>query len=302
MKYLLVILGIPLLFVGCKKEDLLFEDNDAPPYSGVSTVVLSNYVNRLFIDLIGREPLDAEMTAEIAALRADSLSFESRGILVDKLINSTEFIEGDSSYRRAYAVKLYENLKARFVEGASDAVLLQEYGLWRGNAILDSLNGDMTGYALKMQEAKRLEAVLDSREEWQNNQIDIDEMIRRMMFNAVYDNINMNAFNFVNASFDDLFFRFPTQPEFESAYTIIEFNQPAVIFNTVALNKSEYLNALTSTGEFHEGMVIWVYRSLLSREPASAEVYVHAVDFASSLNISAVQRAVLISDEYAGFE
>ncbi len=302
MKYLLVILGIPLLFVGCKKEDLLFEDNDAPPYSGVSTVVLSNYVNRLFIDLIGREPLDTEMTAEIAALRADSLSFESRGILVDKLINSTEFIEGDSSYRRAYAVKLYENLKARFVEGASDAVLLQEYGLWRGNAILDSLNGDMTGYALKMQEANRLEAVLDSREEWQNNQIDIDEMIRRMMFNAVYDNINMNAFNFVNASFDDLFFRFPTQPEFESAYTIIEFNQPAVIFNTVALNKSEYLNALTSTGEFHEGMVIWVYRSLLSREPASAEVYVHAVDFASSLNISAVQRAVLISDEYAGFE
>jgi hypothetical protein len=286
VKYLLLNIGILLLFVGCKKDDVVFEDNDAPPYSGVSTVVLSNYVNRLFIDLIGREPLDTEMTAEIAALRADSLSFESRGILVDKLMSSTEFIEGDSSYRRAYAVKLYKNLKARFIEGASDAVLLEEYNLWRGNALLDSLNGDMTGYALKMQEANRLEAVLDSREEWQVNQIDIDEMVRRMMFNSVYDNINMNAFNFVNASFDDLFFRFPTQPEFESAYTIIEFNEPAVIFNTVAQNKSEYLNALTLTGEFHEGMVVWVFRSLLSREPSSAEVYVYAARSSSVANVT----------------
>ena len=302
VKYLLLIIGIPLLFVGCKKEDVVFEDNDAPPYAGVSTIVLSNYVNRLFIDLIGREPLDSEMTAEIAALRADSLSFESRGTLVDKLMNGDAFIEGDSTYRRAYSVKLYENLKARFVEGASDALLLEEYDLWRGNAISDSLNGNMTGYALKMQEANRLQDVLNSRAEWQGDEIEIDEMVRRMMFNSVYDNINMNAFNFVNASFDDLFFRFPTQPEFESAYTIIEFNQPAVIFNTVAQNKSEYLNALTATGEFHEGMVVWVYRSLLSREPNTVEVYTNSTDFSTTQNISAIQRAVLISDEYAGFE
>lgn len=302
VKYLLLIIGIPLLFVGCKKEEIVFEDNDAPPYAGVSTIVLSNYVNRLFIDLIGREPLDTEMTAEIAALRADSLSFTSRGILVDKLMNGTDFIEGDSTYRRAYSVKFYENLKARVIEGASDALLLEEYDLWRGNAISDSLNGNMTGYALKMQEANRLQDVLDSRAEWQGDEIDIDEVVRRMMFNSVYDNINMNAFNFVNASFDDLFFRFPTQPEFESAFTIIEFNEPAVIFNTVAQNKSEYLNALTATGEFHEGMVVWVYRSLLSREPSTVEVYTNALDFSTTQNISAIQRAVLISDEYAGFE
>jgi hypothetical protein len=160
----------------------------------------------------------------------------------------------------------------------------------------------MTGYALKMQEANRLQDVLNSRAEWQGDEIEIDEMVRRMMFNSVYDNINMNAFNFVNASFDDLFFRFPTQPEFESAYTIIEFNQPAVIFNTVAQNKSEYLNALTATGEFHEGMVVWVYRSLLSREPNTVEVYTNSTDFSTTQNISAIQRAVLISDEYAGFE
>lgn len=289
------------LLAGCKKEEIVFEDNDVPPYSGVSTVILNNYVNRLFIDIIGREPLNTEMAEEVTRLRQGELSAEVRGELVDKLMLSTEFIEGDSSYRQAYCIKLYENLKARFVEGASEGLLQQEYGMWRGNAILDSLNGDMTGYVLKMLQANRLEALMKSRLQWQNGLIAIDEMVRRMMFNAIYDEINMNAFNFVNASFDDLFFRFPTTPEFESAYTVVEFNEPALIFGTVAQNKAEYLQAMTHTGEFFEGMVIWVYQSLVSRSPASHEVYSLALPFRQTLDIGTVQRNILISDEYAGF-
>lgn len=293
---------LTLVLAGCKKEQVVFENNDVPDYSGVSTVVLNNYVNRLFIDVIGREPLNAEMQAEVQLLREADLSQDARGILVDKLMLNTDFIEGDSSYRRAYCVKLYENMKARFIEGASEALLNQEYNLVRGNAILDSLNGDMTNYALKMQEAERLQALMDSREEWQTGEIDIDEMTRRMMFNSLYDEINMNAFNFINASFDDLFYRFPTNPEFEDAYSIVEFNLPGVIFGQMAQNKSEYLNVLTTTGEYYEGMVIWAYQSLLSRNPTSQEVYSATIDFSNSLNFSTVQRTVLISDEYAGFD
>lgn len=300
LRILFWIIALALL-IGCKKETPVFEDNTAPPYTGVSTVVLNNYVNRLFIDLIGREPLDVEMEAEVASLREAELSFEARGLLVDKLMFSTEFIDGDSSYRRAYCVKLYENLKARFIEGASDALLQEEYNLFRGNAILDSLNGDMTGYTLKMQDAERLEALLDSRQEWQESEITISEMVQRMLLNSLYDEINMNAFNFVNATFDDLFFRFPTQPEFENAFTIVELNQPAPLFNAVAQNKVEYVELLTATGEYYEGMVVWVYQSLLSRTPSSSEVFSSAIDFRTSLDISAVQRTLLISDEYAGF-
>ncbi len=293
---------LTLVIAGCKKEQVIFENNDVPDYSGVSTVVLNNYVNRLYIDVIGREPLNAEMQAEVQLLREADLSRDARGTLVDKLMLNTDFIEGDSSYRRAYCVKLYENMKARFIEGASESLLTQEYNLVRGNAILDSLNGDMTNYALKMQEADRLQALMDSREAWQSGEIEIDEMTRRMMFNSLYDEINMNAFNFINATFDDLFFRFPTSPEFEDAYSIVEFNLPAVIFGQVAQNKSEYLNVLTTTGEYYEGMVIWAYQSLLSRNPTSQEVFSASIDFSSTLNFSTVQRTVLISDEYAGFD
>jgi hypothetical protein len=290
-----------VLLASCKKESVVFEDNTIPTYAGISTVVLNNYINRLYIDVIGREPLNAEMESDRIFLRENNLSATSRTQLVDRLMFSTEFIEGDSSYRRAYVVKFYENLKARYIEGASEALLSERYGLFRGNAILDSLNGDMTSYAMNMGEALRLDSLMAGRLSYQNDAISIAELARRMMFNAVYDDINMNAFNFINASFDDSFFRFPTQPEFDQAYQIVELNEPAVLFGMVAQTKLEYLSILTSTGEFYEGMVIWAYQSLLSRNPTSQEVFSAAEALENDLDFSAVQRTILISDEYAGF-
>ena len=53
---------ISLLIAGCKKDEAqIFTDNDAPYYDKVPSVKVRNYVNRLFIDLLGREPLDAKM-------------------------------------------------------------------------------------------------------------------------------------------------------------------------------------------------------------------------------------------------
>ncbi len=301
MRPLLFLFISLVLLASCKKEPVVFEDNTIPEYAGVSTVVLNNYINRVYIDLIGREPLDAEMESDRAFLRTNNLSASSRTQLVDRLMFSTEFIDGDSSYRRAYVVKLYENLKARYIEGASEALLNERYGLYRGNAILDSLNGDMTSYAMNMAEALRLDSLMVGRISYQNDAISIAELARRMMFNAVYDDINMNAFNFINASFDDSFFRFPTQPEFDQAYQIVELNEPSVLFGMVAQTKLEYLQILTSTGEFYEGMVIWAYQSLLSRNPTSQEVFIAAETLENNLDFSAVQRTILISDEYAGF-
>ncbi len=55
------ILFVFLGFLSCKKDIEIIADNDAPYYGELPTLLLENYVNRLYIDLIGREPLDAEM-------------------------------------------------------------------------------------------------------------------------------------------------------------------------------------------------------------------------------------------------
>jgi hypothetical protein len=299
---LLVLSMFVISLLSCKKEDIVYENNTIPPYNEIPTVIVQNYVNRAFIDLIGREPLDTEMSAEVTALEAANLSIEARTTLVNKLIFNSDPLPGDSSYTFAYHIKLYDDLKARFLEGASEDVLSFQYGIFRGQAIADSINGNLSGYELNMAEANRIEALQNARSELMNGEILIDEMVRRMLVNAIYDEINMNSFNFVNATFNDLFFRFPTSAELDAAYQIIEFNQPASLFGSLAQTKPEYVDLLVGSAEFDEGMIIWAYESLVARTPTSNEVFELVVPFSNNYNFIEVQRTLLISDEYAGFD
>ncbi len=298
----LLFLFILMSLVSCKKEEVVFEDNTIPPYSEIPTVVVQNYVNRLFIDLIGREPLDAEMETEVSLLEEANLSSEARVNLVNQLMFDTAPLPGDSSYTFAYHVKLYDDLKARFLEGASEDVLNFQYGIYRGQAIADSINGDFSSYTLNMQEANRIALVQSSRSALQSGAILIDEMVKRMLVNGIYDEINMNSFNFINATYNDLFFRFPTASELELAYNVIEFNQAATIYGSLAQTKTDYVDILVANSEFDEGMIIWAYESLLARTPSSNEVFELVIPFSNNYNFKEVQRTILISDEYAGFD
>ncbi len=291
-----------LVVFSCKKqEEVVFENNNIPPYSEVPTLLVENYVNRLYIDLIGREPNDVEMSNDVAALENGDLSAAAREALVDKLMFSTVETPGDSSYTKAYFRKIYEDHKARFLNGASEADLYEAYGLYQAIAFQDSLNGNILAYEVNMGTALKVKDVIDSRTFLQTDVIAIDEMCRRMCNNTVYDEINMNTFNFINASFDDLFFRFPTEAELEQAYAPIDYNGSGVLFGQVINNKNEYLDVLTQSAEFAEGMVRWAYLSLLSREPSTAEIITRLTDFNSGQDIQKVQKKIVISDEYAGF-
>ena len=300
---LYAVLFLVVFSFSCKKEkeEVVFTGNDIPEYNDIPRLLIENYVNRLFIDLIGREPTDAEMNAEVDVLRATNASIESRTALVNKIMTSTNPLPGDGSYREAYVRKFYEDQKGRFLEGASDATLDGDYDLWKLLAYQDSLNGNMLGYQIFTMEANKVLSVMDSREELMNGEILLEEMCSRMMFNALYDEINMNTFNFINASFDDCFARFPTLSEYEGVEDAIEFNGSGVLFGNAVNSKTEYLNVLVNSNEFDEGYVRWVYFALLAREATSTEVVSRVQIYRQGSNYSGVQKEILISDEYAGF-
>ena len=168
-------------------------------------------------------------------------------------------------------------------------------------AITDSLNGNWEGYAINQAHAERLLAVLECPVALELQEIEVRDACARMMWNDVYDQINMNSFNFVNASFDDLYQRFPTKAEFDVSYNIIEYNQPNLIFGFSANDKPSYIEALVWNPEWNEGMVRWQFRSFLASDPSDAEV-LEAVDEFGLDNLTAdIQRYILQSDEYAGF-
>lgn len=302
VRHLFIFLAaISVLLIGCSKDPEIVPDNDAPYYSEVSDLLIENYINRVYIDQIGREPFDSEMNSERETLKAADLSSEARETMILKLQSNTDFIEGDISYKHAYYNRLYEQCKARFMEAASNAEIQEVMGPIAGGILPDSLNGNWEGIYSRRQQLAKLQAVLDSEEDYFNGSIEIKDMCGAMINNAVYDEINMNTFNFVNASFDNLFFRYPSQAEFYAGFNMIEYNQPATILGQPGQNKDEYVEILTNSREFYEGLIVWSYQILLAREPSTAETNELMIDLFQDHDLRKVQRAIMVTDEYAHF-
>lgn len=300
-----------LLITSCKKkeETVVFTNNTIPAYDEVPSLLVENYINRIYIDLIGREPSDAEMSSDLSMLEAAELAPSARRSIINKLMTSTLSSAGDSSYTQAYYQKYYDDNKARFLEAATEGELWEMYYLYYFNSVQDSTLGNTLAYEVNRTTANNMRAVLDSKYQLRMGQIDVGEMCRRMCYNALYDNLHMNTFNFINATFDDLFFRYPTDAELDEAFEPVEQVPSAddpdltgYLFGQVFSNKEEYLNVLIASDEYAEGMIRWVYQSLLGREPGSAEVYAMLPVFNNSNDIREIQTLILVSDEYAGFE
>ena len=287
--------------LSCKKDIEIINDNDAPYYGEIPTLLLENYVNRLYIDLLGREPLDAEMENDVQFLRDKDITLESRGDLIIKLQTDTNFIEGDSSYKFAYYHRMYDMIKVRLLEGASNNYIGAELSVHYSAYMVDSVNGNMLNANKKLINYHKLNNVLISELQYYNGLIELNEMHRRMIFNSVYDNINMNTFNFINAAFDNLLFRYPTQYEFDEVYKIIEDNTAQIVLGGSVNNKGDFTHLICNTKEFYEGTIVWSYGTLLARNPTTEETAVLMETYFLDKDFQKMQRAIMKTDEYAHF-
>ena len=301
LKFILTITLLIVVFSSCKKDPKVVPNNDAPYYDGVPTVKVENYVNRLFIDLIGREALNSELSKESSYLKDNHLSIASRETLIIKLQSDSAYLPGDSSYRYAYYNRLYELTKARLLEGAAKSEFLQYKGENDYQCTLDSTAGDSLSFKLHKEISNKLVKALKAQTDFMRDSISINQFYVRLLDNAVYDHINMNSFNFIRATFNDLFFRYPTNNEFNSSYNMVDANIPSVLFGKSGQSKSNYLTILTNSSEYCEGMVRWVYQTFLSRQPTNQELSSVTQSFYNEKKLPTIQRNILKSDEYANF-
>ena len=300
-KYVFYIIFVAITITSCKKDVVIIPNNNAPIYSEIPTILLENYVNRLYIDLIGREPLEDEMSSDVQFLRDNDVSFQSRDSLIFKLQFDTVFIPGDSSYKIAYFHRIYEMVKVRLIEGVSNSHIQTVMNTRYNRYVNDSLGGNMISAHENLMKYYRFKDVINSESAYYNGLINIKEMHRRMINNPIYDNINMNTFNFVNAAFDNLLFRFPTQYEFNNSYAMIEDEQPYSVLGSSGTNKEDFINIICNTREFYEGIIHWTYLTLLARVPTTTETDFLMNDFYISCDFLKLQRYVMQTDEYAHF-
>jgi len=297
--FFLLFLGLSLM--SCSEELVVTDGND--PYStfNISDLKIENYVNRLYIDIIGREPLDAELEANVSRLKAGSLKREVRDSIIYSLMTDTTYRENEFSYKAAFVQNLYNIAKVRCLEGASDADFELRIGILKNAALIDSLLGNLDGYYLAQYLIKLDEAVLESRQALYDGVIRYHEMYGLMINNSVYDLINMNTFNFVRATFDQLLWRLPTTEEFDRSFNMIEYNQTGTLFGSVGSDKKDYIQILIGSNEMLEGMVIWSFQTLLSRAPTADEMVTLLPVYIQTHDINWVIAQILVTDEYANF-
>lgn len=300
---LLALLAL-LSMMSCTKitERDVITANQIPYYDEITTLQVEGYLNRMYIDMVGRKPLDTELEADIAFLRANDLSFESRHTIALRLQTDTTARAGEGSYKTAYYLWFYEFMKDELLESA-DLVDFNEFIPGLEAAIRqDSIAGDSAALRVSRAQLARITNVLNAEQWYREGLIEVKDMVAYMLDNQLYDKINMQTFNFVNATFDNLFGRFPSGAEFNAAFDIVENNSSRVILGRSASNKAEYIAALVNSREFYEGMISKGYRQLLQRAPSSAEAAKHMQQYYFDHDYPKFQRAILITDEYAQFK
>ncbi|MEL6255889.1 MAG: hypothetical protein AAFR87_28045, partial [Bacteroidota bacterium] len=129
----------------------------------------------------------------------------------------------------------------------------------------------------------------------------LSELDRRMIFNEIYDEINMGSFNYVNATFDDLFFRFPTEAEFEAGFEVIEYNRSRIVLGVNCQSKREYAEVLTNSREFHEACIEADFLSFLGRTASQEEILELLPILYVEQDYEQVQRIIMKTKDYAGF-
>ncbi len=292
-----LLLGLSWIQFSCKKDpitrevhgDTIIGGNTIPNYTGVPTLDIKLYVNKLYVDLLGRQATSSELNTHINNLIQSNLSTVARTVIVEQLMQDSLF------YRR-----LFETTSDDYINGTGTSAIQDQIDFFNYLAYFDSLNGNPYSAIYYGNENDKMFKVLNAASDLKNSSITINEFYFRFLNNYFYDQVNMGTENFVKGSFDDLFRRAPNTAELEAGIKMVD-NQSSTLFLESGSNKGDYMNIVTTTEAFYEGLTRKYYQQFLLRNATSQEIYAGINLIKPSGDYKSLQKQILISFEYAGF-
>lgn len=309
MKIKILFLGVLTVFLFACKKDVKVEqvpNNNAPYYDKLPRVKIENYVNRLYIDLIGREAFDSELKEETDKMIATNLAMSTREELILKLQTDKTIRPGDSSFCIAYNKRLYDLLCVRLCEGFSAPEFIHYRGIAEFGCKSDSLNGNWAGFYEGKQRSKELLWAANARWAFMHDSIKIDDYCIRLVNNSVTFNKTVsymgNEDNTIKYTFNDFCFRQYTKNEFLIARDMILNGKSGVLFGRSGHSKGDYFDLICHSSEFYEGTVKWLYKTFLARYPTTDEtIKALNIMYNENKDIVKIQRNILKTDEYGNF-
>lgn len=292
---LLILLGIIFFSSSCKKEtittheNLVVEGNTPPNYNGISTTQLKIYVNKMYVDLLGIQPNDSVLTAHAAYLKLNDVSLASRDTVIDVILTKNEYYD-----------RLFNILSTKMLEGASRYTINQEVITYDFIAQQLYATGDTLDAQIVEVFRDQLIFLNNSDSLYRVGSITLNQFYAAFCTNTMYDEINMGSLNFAVSCFENYFYRQPTTMETNNSVEMVDGASKALL-GSDGNSKQDFIDIITNSDEFYQGLVIDNYRTYLSRTPSSYETFVAAQTIKNTNSLTELKKSVLRTDEYANF-
>lgn len=284
-----LLLAIYICFIflsACSKKHDEVNGNQAPPDQTVDSIVIQNYLNRIYITLLGRKATSSEYQIGIKILNVNNFSESSRKNFIDQVFTKPDYTDN-----------LYTIARNEFLNGLDTSEVSNGIGIYQSE-----LNKPANA-AYKDDIQKQINLLYNLRnvtDDLHRGKIDVIEMYKRIVFNNFYDDINMGSANFVISLFQNFLFRYPSNEEENAGVNMVD-NKASVAFNKNGSNKATYLDIFFDSPDYYEGQVRYYYKKYLFREPTSSEASVKTLSYAKDHNYRNLQKNILSTNEYAGF-
>lgn len=280
-------LFISILFIAsCNKtEDVTIKNNIPPPDHTIDSSTISIYVNKAYINLLGREPSSSERATGLGILRQDNFSLANRQQFIGSLFSKSEYILNQYSVANNEYLRNLDSLEIE------QELYLLNYFLTQPQyaPFYDMVN-------MEIARIDTLKMVLPG---MISGTVNYKAMLSRMTNNYFYDQINMGSENFVVSTYQNFLFRYPTDAELANGILMVN-GGTTNVFLKPGKSKQDYIHIFFETDDYYEGQVRFVFKKYLFREPSPAEISLYAGIYKSSGDYKELQKAVFTLNEYAG--
>ncbi len=279
-------------FSGCKKDPIVVDGNEAPPDNTIETVIKENYVNKLYISLLGRKATTAEFDEGMAVIEKNNFSVADRKELIGAIQGKSEFFDNEFKIACANLVNESDTNEAR---------------MWINIFIQSQKSTNKADEKVWLQaEIDRLLPFISVMNNLRNGSITFVDMDKICVNNNLYDQVNMGTHNFVISMFQNFLFRTPSDTALADGMHMIDYNvgkfPSPFLFQQQGYSKNDFISIFFSSDEYFEGRVRAQFKRFLFREPGSEEMGVQTTNYKTSKDFKAVQIYILSTDEYAGIK
>ena len=279
--YLFVILTI---FSCTKVEEVIVDGNTHPIDPTIENMIIENYVNKLYISTIGREPTIIEFDSDYGILRASNMNQESREEVINGILTKDE-----------YNNNLFKLESEHLLLGLDTADINQNIHVL--NVLISTAQGlELLYFEDALEKMLKLQEVLPG---LSNGTISTFEMHKRMVNNNFYDEINMGTENFVVSMFQSFMQRYPTLSELENGKLMVNDNNASIFF-IPGNGKVDFINIFIESDEYYTGQTNILFNRYLFRDPTSEESVNYSLDYINSQDYKLLQRRVLSTNEFIG--